>query len=145
MNSLKHKSNLKLIVTLGAALWLGSVATSALADPPAVPPLVPKSTTVRFADLNLQSPEGARALYSRIRTAAAELCGEQFSLWDGNRLREWKACYRTTIDRAVVQLNRPALTAMHRDSTPGRTAAAVGQQALNAENGDGAAHVSRSE
>jgi UrcA family protein len=145
MNSLKHKSNMKLIVTLGATLWLGTMATSALADPPAVPPLVAKSTTVRFADLNLQSPEGARALYARIRTAAAELCGEQFSLWDGNRLREWKTCYRATIDRAVVQLNRPALTAMHRDSTPGRTAAPIGQQALNVENGDGAAHLNRSE
>src|ERR1700691_5356047 len=103
MNSLNHKSNSKLIATLAGALWLTGQASFTLADPPKGPPPVEKSTTVRFADLNLESPEGAHALYSRIRSAAESLCGEQFSLWDGNRSREWQDCYRTTIERAVVQ------------------------------------------
>jgi UrcA family protein len=134
MNSLNHKSNSKLIATLAGALWLTGQASFTLADPPKGPPPVEKSTTVRFADLNLESPEGAHALYSRIRSAAESLCGEQFSLWDGNRSREWQDCYRTTIERAVVQLNRPVLTAVHRDAIQGPHAASVvrGSQAPSA-------------
>jgi UrcA family protein len=129
MKCFSDKSNRKLIATLTGALWLTCAAASALAGPPQIV----KTTTVHFADLNLESPEGAHALYSRIRSAAADLCGEQFSLWDGNRLREWQDCYRTTIERAVVQLNRPALTAVHRDSTQTPTAArsALGSQSPN--------------
>lgn len=138
MNSLNHKSKLKPIATLASALWLTGQASLTLADPPKAPPPVLKSTTVRFADLNLESPEGARALYSRIRSAAGSLCGEQFSLWDGNRSREWKDCYRTTIERAVVQLNRPVLTAVHRDSIRGSQAPIV-------ERGDALARQTRPE
>lgn len=127
MNSSKHKSNSKLIATLVGALWLTCEASLALADAPKASSVVEKSMTVRFADLNLESPEGARVLYSRIRTAAESLCGEQFSLWDGNRSREWKDCYRDTIERAVVQLNRPTLTAMHRDSNRGSQPLSVGR------------------
>ncbi len=147
MNSLNHKSNLKLIATLAGALWLTGQASLTLADPPKAPPAIEKSATVRFADLNLESPEGARALYSRIRSAAASLCGEQFSLWDGNRSREWKDCYRTTIERAVVRLNRPALTAVHRDSIRGSHAAlaAAGSKAPNVERSDAIARQARSE
>jgi|HubBroStandDraft_1064217.scaffolds.fasta_scaffold212259_2 UrcA family protein len=134
MNSLNHKSNSKLIATLVGALWLTGQASLTLADPPKGAPPVEKSTTVRFADLNLESPEGAHALYSRIRSAAESLCGEQFSLWDGNRSREWQDCYRTTIERAVVQLNRPVLTSVHREAVQGPHPASVmlGSQAPSA-------------
>jgi UrcA family protein len=147
MNSLNHKLNLKPIATLASALWLMGQASLTLADPPKGPPAIEKSTIVRFADLNLESPEGARALYSRIRSAAGSLCGEQFSLWDGNRSREWNDCYRTTIERAVVKLNRPVLTAVHRDSIQGPHAAqaALGSQAPTVERGDAIARQARSE
>ncbi len=138
MNSLNHKSNLKPIATLASALWLMGGTSLTLADPPKAPPAIEKSTTIRFADLNLATSEGASALYSRIRSAAASLCGEQFSLWDGNRLREWKDCYRTAIERAVVEVNRPTLTAVHRDSIQGSHAApaALASQAPHVERGD---------
>jgi UrcA family protein len=141
MKCFYDKSNRKLIATLTGALWLTGAAASALAEPP---PVV-KTATVHFADLNLESPEGAHALYSRIRSAAADLCGEQFSLWDGDRLREWKDCYRATIERAVVQLNRPALTAVHRNSTqvPPAARSTLSSQAPNV--GDAIARQGRPE
>jgi UrcA family protein len=147
MNSLNHMSNLKLIVTVVSALWLTGETSLTLADPPKAPPAVEKSTTIRFADLNLESPEGARALYSRIRSAAGSLCGEQFSLWDGNRSREWNDCYRTTIEHAVVRLNRPALTAVHRNLIQGPQAApaALGSQAPNFDRNDAIARQARPE
>jgi UrcA family protein len=138
---------LKPIATLTSALWLMGQASLTLADPPKGPPAIEKSTIVRIADLNLDSPEGARALYSRIRSAAESLCGEQFSLWDGNRSREWDDCYRTTIERAVVKVNRPVLTAVHLDSFHGPHAAhaALSAQAPTVERGEASARQARSE
>ena len=119
MNPLNDRSNLKLIATLTWTLLQAGAASAALADAPPLPTAPEQTTVVRFADLNLSSPEGARALYGRIRSAAQTLCGEQFSLWDGNRLREWRQCYQTAIERAVRQIDRPALTAVHRELARG--------------------------
>jgi UrcA family protein len=85
----------------------------ALADPAARPRSLEPSVTVRFADLNLNSPAGARVLYGRIQSAAQTVCGPSFSLWNGSQWHAWKECYRTTIDAAVRQIDRPVLTALH--------------------------------
>jgi UrcA family protein len=92
------------------------------------------TATVRFGDLNLSTPEGTRALYGRIASAAQALCGPSFSLWDANRHGNWKICYRATIDQAVRQLNLPNLTALHEGPThrPGRE---TGLRAFNLTDG----------
>ena len=109
-----------LACTLVATLVAGSVP--ALADPPARARTLADSITVRFADLNVHSAEGARALYGRIRSAAQTVCGPRFSLWDGGHVTAWKQCYRLTIDDAVARINQPLLTNLHQNlgkSSPG--------------------------
>ena len=51
--------------------------------------------------------------YKRLQAAAAELCGpaDQHSL---ARFRVWTMCYERTLDGAVVQMQEPALLAIHR-------------------------------
>jgi UrcA family protein len=79
-------------------------------------PLEP-AVTVRFADLNPSTPAGVSALYARIEDAAQTVCGPSVSLWDANAYRNWKICYRTTIDHTVRQINLPQLTALHQRVT----------------------------
>ncbi len=117
MNSLNLKSNPNLIATLAAALLPLGQTCWALNDAPAVPGAPSQSTTVRFADLNLSNPEGARVLYGRIRLAAQSLCGEQSSFFDIKWMFEYRQCYREAVDRAVRQINRPTLTAVHAELT----------------------------
>ena len=71
------------------------------------------SITVRFADLNVDSADGAWILYSRIRGAAESVCGTRMSVWEGDREWAWRACYRATVDDAVRRINRPMLSSQH--------------------------------
>jgi UrcA family protein len=92
-------------------LAVTALATSAHANPPN--PFEP-SVTVRFADLNLSSPEGNRVLYARIRKAAQTVCGTRYSVWDHGRVRAWNECFHATVDYTVAQINTPMLTSMHK-------------------------------
>jgi len=74
------------------------------------------SITVRLADINLNSPEGARIAYGRLQTAAETVCGPRLSVWDGRVARSWKRCYRATMDDVIARINLPALTARHQPS-----------------------------
>ena len=69
--------------------------------------------TVRYDDLNLANPEGARVLYRRISAAARKTCGPNFAQWYPGVRSGWKDCYKATVDDAVKQVNAPALTALH--------------------------------
>jgi UrcA family protein len=67
------------------------------------------SKTVHFADLDLTQPEGAKALYARIRVAARSVC--ELSTDDTPELREAAhVCIDKAIDQAVRRVNAPALT-----------------------------------
>lgn len=102
------------VVLAGALI---AVAPCASADDAKPTPSLDPAVTVHFADLNPASPEGIRALYDRIADAAQTVCGPSFSLWDANAYRNWKSCYRATIDHTVRQINRPELTALHQRLT----------------------------
>lgn len=70
------------------------------------------SRVVRFADLNLQSREGIRALYSRIRTAAQEVCEPvYFRAAQSNISR--RRCQERAIEQAVAAVGSQSLTAFH--------------------------------
>src|SRR5690242_6432850 len=92
------------LCALALSMSLVSVRTEAAA-----------SITVRFADLDLNRPEGARQLYARIRGAAERVCGTRVSAWDYGRSREWKECYEATVEDAVRRVGRAAVTAVHRE------------------------------
>jgi UrcA family protein len=99
-----------MVVLVAAMSSVAPCASAAEAQPSrSLDPTV----TVHFADLNPSTPEGVRALYDRITAAAETVCGPSYSTWDSNAHRNWKICYRATIDHTVRQINRPQLTALH--------------------------------
>ena len=109
------------MVVLGGAML--SAAPYAAAGDAGARGLDP-AVAVRFSDLSASTPEGARVLYGRIVDAAQTVCGPSASLWDADAYRNWKTCYRATVDHVVRQINRPQLTALHQSLTGPRQIAA---------------------
>ena len=76
------------------------------------------SRVVKFADLDLTHSPGVAVLYTRIRSAAKAVCLPEY-----NWVMEMRAisdrCRKQAIERAVADVNAPALTAYYQ----GRTAA----------------------
>ena len=67
---------------------------------------------VRYGDLNLDSEQGAKVLYTRIRGAAGNVC----SSLDGRNLIEkklWQGCFDKAVASAVEQVNMTRVTALH--------------------------------
>lgn len=89
---------------LVAVAILGVLASSAVfaADPN------PVSVTVKYADLNITSPSGARVLYERIRAAAQGACSYYWFKTDADEAR----CVHDAIASAVGKINQPALSAI---------------------------------
>jgi UrcA family protein len=73
--------------------------------------------TVRFGDLNLEQPAGVAVLYRRLRHAAEHVCGEPERPGEATISVAWRACVAQAVERAVVTVDRPALTAYHREHT----------------------------
>jgi UrcA family protein len=71
----------------------------------------PPHKIVRFADLNIDTQEGAKVLYHRIRVAAASVC--EISAGGDPIMREGtRKCIDTAIDNAVKKVNTPYLNAL---------------------------------
>jgi UrcA family protein len=69
-------------------------------------------TVVAYGDLNLDSRQGTKVLYARLRNGAEDVC----SSFEGRDLffkRLWQACFDQAVAAAVVQVNRPGLTTLH--------------------------------
>lgn len=66
------------------------------------------SITVKYADLNIASRSGAVVLYERIQAAAQSAC----SYFVFETTADEARCVRDTIERAVVKVNQPALSAV---------------------------------
>jgi UrcA family protein len=60
--------------------------------------------TVRFADLNVSTVEGAKRLYTRLGYAARVVC---------ERSDQYKVCVNKAIADAVAHVNRPLLSQYH--------------------------------
>jgi UrcA family protein len=99
----------KLYTAIGCVLGttaLCALSVSAQAADPDVP-----TKTVRFTDLNIQTPEGAKVLYNRIRVAAREVCEISVGS-DPILIGATRGCIDTAIDNAVKKVNAPYLTAL---------------------------------
>jgi UrcA family protein len=77
---------------------------------------------VSYGDLNLDTQEGAKALYARLRYAAMEVCSP-LEARELNRHLVWERCVDGALSSAVGQINKPTVTALHdlkvRASRPG--------------------------
>jgi UrcA family protein len=85
---------------------------AAAADAPAA--AEGNQNTVRFGDLNVDQPAGAAVLYQRIRYAAMSVCGDPILSGSPFISRSWSSCVADAINRAVLAVDRPALTAYYR-------------------------------
>ena len=90
--------------TLGTAALCAALASVQAAED------VP-SKTVKFADLNIASQAGAKALYGRIRAAALDVCRDS-SGGDPILRLAVSACIEKAIDKAVKDVNSPVLTSL---------------------------------
>jgi UrcA family protein len=112
---MKRQSQFKSIPSLIATLLvafagLAKAGSSAAAEPPAA-----LSKKVTYADLNLDSQQGANALYVRLRRAAEDVC-EPFDSKELSRHSMWRMCVRNALTSAVAQVNKPKVTALHNQS-----------------------------
>jgi UrcA family protein len=87
--------------TLLACAW---VAATALADEAV------RTETVKFQDLNMDTPAGVQALYGRIHSAAARVCSQSDPLLQAGV----SACVRKAVSTAIGKLSLPQLTAYYR-------------------------------
>ena len=76
---------------------------------------VPKET-VKFQDLNIDSPAGVAALYQRLHVAAQHVC---YAEWDRDPVKVQRAetCANEAEARAVSQLHIAGLTAYYQMNT----------------------------
>jgi UrcA family protein len=75
-----------------------------------------RTETVKFADLNVDTPAGVEVLYRRINSAARRVCGYEAASVYANS--NWQNCIRPTVDAAVAKVNNPMLTALHTGRNP---------------------------
>ena len=72
----------------------------------------PLTAVVSYADLNLDKQAGAAKMYQRLRGAARRVCAPLEGRHGVEmQLRE---CVDEAVARAVAQIDRPALTSLHR-------------------------------
>ena len=82
------------------------------------------SRIVRFGDLNLQNRAGAVVLYSRIKSAAEEVCKPAFFRTSDTFLR-LQRCEERAIERAVLDVGSAQLTTFPVSKTNAVTTAQV--------------------
>jgi UrcA family protein len=95
-----------------AAAVLGTLAAAFAGVSSAADNSEVRSETVHYADLNLSTPQGATALYRRIKWAARDVCG-----WIDDDLLVMQVNAQPCVDKAiadaVARVGRPELTAIY--------------------------------
>ncbi len=70
---------------------------------------------VRYGDLDIERPAGAKVLYSRLQYASEKACavGSFRELGSLQRVREARACYDELLNDLVAKVDNDALWALH--------------------------------
>jgi UrcA family protein len=102
-----HMNKLNTLITLATLAFAFVTLPAQAADS-----TITKSTTVKFADLDLSKPEGARTLYTRIQAAARQVCSPA-NLPGVVAKQNYRQCYDKAVNDAVGAVNRPLLSALH--------------------------------
>jgi UrcA family protein len=108
MNStVKTESRIPVAFSIAMLLACAVIVSSAFADDQV------RSETVKFADLNVNTPAGAEALYTRIHWAANRVCSQT----DPVLRAAASACARKAEAQAIEKLSLPQLTAYYQMKT----------------------------
>ena len=81
------------------------------------------SVSVKYRDLNIGSPAGARKVLERIEAAAGTACGGAPDIRQLDRWASFEACRKSAVARAVVAVDSPMLTAVAHRGPPASFAA----------------------
>jgi UrcA family protein len=105
-----HKIHLRRVAPLviPALLFAGSgMAVTRVDEAPSV--------TVRYHDLNLNSPEGVASLYGRIHAAALDVCRQAEGPQLVNRVlwSQWNECVAHAVANAVKDVHNEKLSTYH--------------------------------
>jgi UrcA family protein len=103
------KRLVKLIVFSAASLALAGALVGTLVVVANSQPSSPEKLNVSYADLDLNSADGAAVLYHRIRVAAGTVC----SIYDSRDLRGAalrKSCTDRAVAQAVATVSNPELS-----------------------------------
>ena len=123
MNTMTRSNPIRctLAVTVIGAFALGVGTITAAADDLAVP-----QATIRFGDLNLASPQGAKVLYERIVSASYIVC-QPFDRDRNDQPAPFaaQACQRKLIADAVTKIGKPALYAAYNNRNATRLLAPI--------------------
>jgi|SRR5579871_1983473 len=111
-----HSRPTTFIILVGFAA-LACVAHSATVVAQPEQPLTKK---VAFGDLNLDSDQGAKVLYARLRHAAQYVCAPWEDSRDLQRRATWRRCVENSLSDAVQRINKPQLTSLHNSSRTGK-------------------------
>lgn len=72
--------------------------------------------TVTYDARSLNSEQGARTLYARIRSAAGEVCSPLESR-ELSRRQIWQSCVHNAVESAVLRVDSPLVSAVHNKTT----------------------------
>ncbi|MDE2499090.1 MAG: UrcA family protein [Alphaproteobacteria bacterium] len=96
-----------------AAIAIATFAQGACAQAALANDVVVKQVTVHYADLNINSEDGAAALQARIDQAASQACGGNPAFSSNYQMapvfltREYEQCRASAVDRAVAEVDAP--------------------------------------
>ncbi|HWJ36938.1 MAG TPA: UrcA family protein [Steroidobacteraceae bacterium] len=109
--------SLRTKIVLGSIAAIVLLITSPALYADSAPDEIRHSTTVHYADLNMNKPAGTAALYRRITVAASRVCGPRALTGSYYPLPDYTRCYNKAIATAVAQVDRPQLTAYYHAQT----------------------------
>jgi UrcA family protein len=99
------------------SLALGIACMAAHAESP---PLggFQRASLVQYGDLNLSQQKDVARLYTRITTAADQLCGPRSLTGIHYKWSQYADCFNDTVAQAVSRVHHPALSAYFRQHAP---------------------------
>ena len=80
------------------------------------------SEAISYRAADLKTAAGAEELLTRLGGAAANVCSEPGTPWDNFENPAYRTCRRNAMERAVVQIDEPALTTAYEIRYPRRSA-----------------------
>jgi len=108
---------LKTRIGIGAAASALMVCVLAHADNAPLVERPSRSTTVNYQDLDLRRSGDVARLYRRLSAAADQVCGSRAFNIFYYTLPKYRACVDDAMQKAVLDINQPALTVYHQQQT----------------------------
>lgn len=97
------------LMAFAAATFLSGASQAEISSPSPA-----KQIAVNYSDLDVSRPAGAEVLITRMRAAAAQVCGPAPDVRDLVMYRFYRQCMAETVDRAVASVNAPMVTELYR-------------------------------